>query len=263
MPFAAELRESLEFRHTRVQAELTAGQDLEQVLSRDLLTVEAMAEGELITSILLLSADGKRLSHGAAPRLPRSYRDAVDGAEIGPSAGSCGTAAHFNRPVYVPDIATDPLWAEWRDIALPLGLRSCWSTPIRGSSGEVLGTFAIYRRTVGDPTREEIESIDLIAEHVAQAIILARGTARGGAAHRQPPKLMLVADNKPDPDRAGDPRERMLELAARLEAKAGELEKLADRVSSDDVEALKGTSRLSRNLVEVIRRNLSDPDEQR
>src|SRR5438045_784321 len=114
MPFAAGLQKSLQFRQTQISAEFTNGENLEQVLSRHLLTVEAMAEGEVITSILLLSADGKRLSHGAAPGLPKSYRDAVDGSEIGPSAGSCGTAAYLGRPIYVSDIVSDPLWADYR-----------------------------------------------------------------------------------------------------------------------------------------------------
>src|SRR4029450_2263625 len=131
MGFAAGLRESLEFRQSRLPVEFTNGDDLEQVLSRHLLTVEAMADGELITSILLVSADEKRLSHCAAPGLPRSYCHAVDGLEIGPCAGSCGTAAYLGRPIYVSDIATDPLWTDFRHLALPHGLRSCWSTPIR------------------------------------------------------------------------------------------------------------------------------------
>src|SRR3982750_1400643 len=104
MPFAAALRDSLRSRRRQVPSELTNGETLEQVLSKHLLAVEALADGELITSILLLSTDGKRLFHGAAPRLPRGYRQAIDGSEIGPCAGSCGTAAYERRPVYVSDI---------------------------------------------------------------------------------------------------------------------------------------------------------------
>src|SRR5262249_27833113 len=81
-------------------------------------------------SILLLGPDGLRLRHGAAPSLPKSYVDAIDGASIGPVAGSCGTAAYRNEPVIVGDIAADPLWADYRDLALPHGLRACWSTPV-------------------------------------------------------------------------------------------------------------------------------------
>ena len=93
MPFAGGLRESLEIREGQVPTEFTRGESLEQVLNRHLTAVEENFDGELISSILLLSPDGKRLSHGAAPNLPESYRDAIDGTEIGPRVGSCGTAA--------------------------------------------------------------------------------------------------------------------------------------------------------------------------
>ena len=146
MPFAAGLRESLQVRGTQVPDEFTRGDTLEHVLNRHLLTVERMSDRELLTSILLVSCDGT-LSHGAAPKLPRAYREAIDGTKIGPCAGSCGTAAYFGRPVYVADIASDPLWDDYRHHALPHGLRSCWSTPIRDSNGSLIGTFAIYRRT--------------------------------------------------------------------------------------------------------------------
>jgi GAF domain-containing protein len=133
-----------------------------------------MADTILITSVLLLDFDGKRLWHAAAPSLPRSYCSAINGAEIGPTAGSCGTAAFKDRAVYVSDIAEDPLWSEYRHLALPHGLRACWSTPIHDDSGVVLGTFAIYHRTSRLPTPEEVEAISLVTGHVAAAIQWAR-----------------------------------------------------------------------------------------
>src|SRR5437868_5715985 len=128
MPFASELRDSLRLRDSQVPWELTDGHSLEHVLNRHLIAVEEMADGNILTSVLLLSSDGKRLGHAAAPNLPPSYCEAIDGSEIGPRAGSCGTAAFLGRPIYVTDIETDPLWDEYRDIALPHGLRACWST---------------------------------------------------------------------------------------------------------------------------------------
>jgi NO-binding membrane sensor protein with MHYT domain/signal transduction histidine kinase len=116
--------------------------------------VEELASGSL-SSILLLDPIANCLRHGAAPSLPRSYTEAIDGAVIGPSAGSCGTAAYRAEPVIVSDIATDPLWADYRDLALTHGLRACWSTPILSSARKVLGTFAIYYREPRSPTAED------------------------------------------------------------------------------------------------------------
>jgi len=86
--------------------------------------VEEHSPGSL-ASILLMDSDGLRLQHGAAPSLPRGYVDAIEGIRIGPIAGSCGTAAYRKEPVVVADIANDPLWVTWRDLALPHGLRAC------------------------------------------------------------------------------------------------------------------------------------------
>jgi len=113
--------------------------------------VEELASGSL-SSILLTDPSANRLRHGAAPSLPGSYNEAVDGVAIGPSAGSCGTAAYRAEPVIVTDITTDPLWTDYRDVALAHGLRACWSTPILSSTGKVLGTFAIYYREPRNPT---------------------------------------------------------------------------------------------------------------
>jgi len=100
---------------------------------------------EVIASFLRVDADG-RLFTLAAPRLPPSVTRLIDGEPIGPCAGSCGTAAWRGEPVAVTDIATDPLWAAYRELVLPLGLAACWSYPVTGTDGSVLGTFAFYYR---------------------------------------------------------------------------------------------------------------------
>jgi GAF domain-containing protein len=132
-------------------------------------TIEARGGHSFVASIHIL--DGKHLRDGAAPHLPTRYRDAVNGIEIGPKMGSCGTAAFCGHPIYVSDIANDPLWAPWMEIAgmvLEAGLRACWSVPII-SAGRVLGTFAIYHRERRIPTAAERM---LIAEAVSSAAVL-------------------------------------------------------------------------------------------
>jgi signal transduction histidine kinase len=131
--------------------------------------VEELASGSL-SSILLLDANAKRLRHGAAPSLPIPYTEAIDGIVIGPSVGSCGTAAYRAKPVIVSDIATDPLWADFRDLALAHGLRACWSTPILSSEGKVLGTFAMYYREPRSPTPQEHDVIEQVT-HLASIAI--------------------------------------------------------------------------------------------
>lgn len=146
------------------------GGDLESILGRYLVEVEDAADEDIRTSILLLDRERKHLLHGAAPSLRKAYCDGISGHAIGPSVGSCGTAAYVGHSIFVTDIATDPLWKDFRELALSHGLRSCWSTPIRSDEGEVIGTFAIYRSTTGAPTEDEICAIKDISGHVARAI---------------------------------------------------------------------------------------------
>src|SRR5204863_3579279 len=107
------------------------------ILTRIVLLMEAQTDG-LRCSILLLSNDGKHVRHGAAPNLPKAYCKAVDGLPIGPRVGSCGTAMYLKSPVMVTDVLTDPLWADYHDLAKTCGLQACWSTPIISSHGDVL-----------------------------------------------------------------------------------------------------------------------------
>jgi diguanylate cyclase (GGDEF)-like protein len=93
----------------------------------------------------------------AGPQLPAHYSTALDGLAIGPCVGSCGTAAYLGRPVTVVDIESDPLWADFRALALPIGLRACWSSPIKARDQRVIGTFAFYGRMPRGP--KEIEEI--------------------------------------------------------------------------------------------------------
>ena len=111
-------------------------------------------------SVLLLDEDGLTLRHGAAPNLPEAYSQAIDGAQIGPAAGSCGTAAYRRERVIVRDAATDPLWADYRGLAKEHGVVACWSTPILDEDGTVLGTFAMYYDEPREPTPSDIALTD-------------------------------------------------------------------------------------------------------
>lgn len=126
---------------------------------------------EMIGSVLLLDVDGVTLHHGAAPNLPVEYCRLIDGSRIGPVAGSCGTAAWRGTQVIVRDITTDPLWADYRQFALPHGLVACWSTPIRDGEGPVLGTFAMYYREPREPHDAE-QALIRTATTLASNIIL-------------------------------------------------------------------------------------------
>lgn len=157
--------------YTRVLELVTTGAPLHLTLETLTRQIEAQAPG-MFASVLLLDRDGVHLRHGAAPSLPEEYNKQVDGLVIGEGVGSCGTAAWRRKQVIVQDIATDPLWANYREIVDRFGLRACWSTPILDHDGNVLGTFALYYNRPAAPTPEHFEIIQR-ATHLA-AIVLER-----------------------------------------------------------------------------------------
>lgn len=129
------------------------GESLHRITERLCHEVTALSP-EVVVSVLTVDGAG-RLHPLAAPMLPDDYQQAIDGMPNGPRAGSCGTAAYLRAPVVVTDIETDLRWARYKSLALPLGLRACWSTPIFGTRGHVIGTFAFYYRTRRGPTKFE------------------------------------------------------------------------------------------------------------
>jgi formate hydrogenlyase transcriptional activator len=135
------------------------GAPLNEVLTTIIRLIEAHSTG-MRCSISLLDEDGLHLHYGAAPNLPEAYRAATEGVRIGPNVGSCGTAAYLRQPVFVSDIASDPRWVNFRDLALQNGLRAAWSTPMMSHDGTVLGTFGMYYREVRQPGPSEIQLID-------------------------------------------------------------------------------------------------------
>jgi PAS domain S-box-containing protein len=145
------------------------GDSLAQILDSLCLLVEEQTP-DVLASILLMDANGKQLRHGGAPSLPKAYTNAIDGSEIGPSVGSCGTAAYFGKQVIVSDITSDPLWVNFRELASTYSLRACWSTPIFSAEGKVIGTFALYYREPRSPSLSDQEIIGQITHLAGVAI---------------------------------------------------------------------------------------------
>ena len=146
---------------------LSGGASLQDVLEGIVRGVEQHNHG-MICSILLLDIQGKRFGKAIAPSLPDFFTAAIDGIEIG--IGCCGTAAATGERVIVDDIMTHPYWISCKELAARAGLAACWSEPIRSSSGQVLGTFAVYHREAHSPAEFDISLIEKSA-HLASIAI--------------------------------------------------------------------------------------------
>ncbi len=148
---------------------LATGADFSTVL-HDLVTIIEGECPEMKGLILLLDEDGQHLHHGAAVSLPEEYTQSIEGLEIGPMVGSCGTASYLGERVIVEDIATDPRWDGLRSLGLQYGLRACWSQPVFSPQGTVIGTFAMYYTHPRAPTGSELQVIETAAHLAGVAI---------------------------------------------------------------------------------------------
>jgi PAS domain S-box-containing protein len=149
----------------RILEMIAGGASLSAIL-QDLCGVIDAQCPSIISSVLLMDADGKQLRPAAGRRVPRGWAEAISPVTIGPCVGSCGTAAFLKKRVIVSDIAHDPLWVGFRDIALNNGQRAAWSQPLISKNNDVVGTFCIYYPDPRNPTAADLELIDR-ASHLA------------------------------------------------------------------------------------------------
>ena len=148
---------------------IARGEALSPMLDALCRLAEEVVSGAL-ASLLLFESESNRLWKGAAPSLPRSYSEAIDGCVVGPDVGPCTMAASLSKAVIVSDIQSETQWPLFRDLATTNGLRACWSTPILSSERKVLGTFALYWQTPGAPTPEQ-ENVIAQMTHLASVAI--------------------------------------------------------------------------------------------
>jgi PAS domain S-box-containing protein len=139
-------------------------------------TLEAICElieramPESCCAINLLDREKHALSFGVAPHLPREFVQAMDYAPVGIRFGSCAAAVYLSRLVTVADIETDALWEYRREAARQAGFRAAWSAPIVASDGQMVGTFAVYRKQAGIPLSRDHELMVRMAQIAGIAI---------------------------------------------------------------------------------------------
>jgi PAS domain S-box-containing protein len=227
------------------------GADLRSILEVLTSAVEAQSSSGALASILLMERDGRHLRHGAAPSLPDAYNRTMDGLAVGPSAASCGTAAHLGRTVVVHDVLSDPLWADHREPASRCGLRACWSTPILDSRRRVLGTFAVYHRDPHTPEPHDVQAVETLAHTAALVIerhheLTARAESERKLREREA-RLRFLGDLDHATQPLTDPDEIMRVTARMVGQHLG-----AHRCAYAEVEADESTFRVTGNYVNGV-----------
>ena len=155
---SVRLRKLLDHQQ-EILSKIALGTPLDDILNDICLSIEEIIEDKS-ARCSILSLKGDRLFHRAAPSIDYNYCQLINGGQVGPSAGSCGTSVHRKSRVIVKDIETSPLWCDYKELALSFGLKSCWSTPIISTQSTILGTLAIYHSYPKTPSIEDLELID-------------------------------------------------------------------------------------------------------
>ena len=207
---------------------IARGAPLRATLDRLMLLIEGQSDGVLCTT-MLLDPDGRTMRSGAGPSMPAAFMASLDGVAIGPGVGSCGTAIHRREPVIVSDLMHDPLWAPYKELAAPYGLRACWAIPIVLDQDLVLGSFAMYYQDVRSPTDEDRK---LISAAIHLAGIAIATTRREEELRRH--------------------REHLEELVAARTAELRQAKELAETTSAELSAAL---ANLSLTQDELVRRD--------
>jgi two-component system sensor histidine kinase/response regulator len=153
----------------RVLELIAKGASLKEVLNALTAAIERMAP-DCYCTVLLLDDEGKRLMEGSGGGLPPAYMQGVNGLEIGPDVGACGSAAFRNETTIIEDIANDYRFGAAKDFVLSFGLRACWSVPIRDSKHKVLGTFAMYHKRPASPHDRDLRVVEAGAHLAGNAI---------------------------------------------------------------------------------------------
>ncbi|MFI8622645.1 EAL domain-containing protein [Marinomonas sp. NPDC078689] len=144
---ATKLHEVL---HANILGAIAKDKPLEVIM--EVACKEVIKIDKTIIPAILKVDEEKRLQLLAAPTLPADYRKVLNDMQIGEGVASSGTAAYRQQAVLASDIATDPLWADYKEYILPLGIKSCWSSPIKSKGGEATGVIAFYRKEHQEPS---------------------------------------------------------------------------------------------------------------
>ncbi|WP_134683641.1 sensor domain-containing protein [Brevibacillus migulae] len=153
--------EVLREKETFILAKIASGDTLEEVINHIIEIVEKLSQG--VCSIMFYEKEQNWLRFGYGPGLNPEFVEKIDKFPVGPDLASCGHAAYVKELTIVSDIETNPAWAEWSEIALRHGMRSCWSVPVLSASGSLLGTFAVYYHDSREPDDIEISMLRVFA----------------------------------------------------------------------------------------------------
>ena len=166
-----EQKRSEKYEHLRnvIFEQLASDEPLPNILKVIVRGVEKL-NPEMTCTVMLLDTESKFFSKCVSSDLPIFFRTAISRVEIGVGFGSCSAAVFTGERVVVDNIATHPYWITLKDIAAQARFGACCSQPVRSSSGELLGTFAIYHHEPHEHSKFDLSILEQSARLAGIAI---------------------------------------------------------------------------------------------
>ena len=165
---ARKVSEAREAARAQVMMQIATGDPLPTILES--VARDAESRSDWLCSILLVDAQGKHLSTGAAPSLSGYFSESIDRLLKSTVADPGRMQLHGSSRVVCEDLRRDPRWHALQLVAESAGLHAFWSEPILGADGSLLGTIANYRNRPSVPRSVEIEVVVDAAQVASIAI---------------------------------------------------------------------------------------------
>jgi PAS domain S-box-containing protein len=180
-------RKEAEARATLSLALAAEGAPFPAVLDTIARGIEAKHPGVQCCVLQVNRAD-RRLDVVTAPSLPDYFRIAIDRRPL-------ALLKHRGKREVITHLDSSPAWAAGRAAALQAGIVACWSEPILGEDGEVMGVFSCFLRSNRKPSTEEVTSVESAV--ALAAIILSRARTEADR-ETNAAQLRAINDNAPD-----------------------------------------------------------------
>lgn len=156
---------------------------------------------DTICSIQFVERETNVLRPESSNGLSEEFLDIIRGIPIAPDHGACGSAAYHRQLTITVDVERDPRFDRYREIMSRHAFSAVWSTPIFDADNDVIGTFALYFRSVRAPFDYEIELMESAAQIAGVVLdVVERETQRKLAEVQyqtlveQTPAITLIAD---------------------------------------------------------------------
>lgn len=153
-----KISQSTDWMRNRALVAMTGERPLSETLDL-IVAMHQYAAPQARCGIMVLDRGHQVLNWGTGAGFPEPFHSGLQGLPVRYGTATCGTAASIRGRVVTEDIAKDERWGRYRGLAQAAGVQACWSEPILGTGGEILGTFAVYHDRPWTPGEDDIETL--------------------------------------------------------------------------------------------------------